>query len=89
MAFLDIAWGPCFDGFYRSPSYSVSVHIGFGLLALPLSFLFVRWIELPALRVRGEFLKARSPAIRYAPWLAWGLNLAGVVGLIYTSRGHE
>jgi hypothetical protein len=44
----------------------------FGLLALPLSFLFVRWIELPALRIRGEILKTRSPWILCAPWLAWG-----------------
>jgi peptidoglycan/LPS O-acetylase OafA/YrhL len=62
------------------------VHIGFGLLALPLSFLFVRWIELPTLRIRGELLKAGSPAVRYAPWLAWGLSLVGVIGLIYLSR---
>jgi peptidoglycan/LPS O-acetylase OafA/YrhL len=66
--------------------FPVWVHIGFGLLALPLSFLFVRWIELPALRIRGEMLKAKSPVIRYAPWLAWGLSLVGVIGLIYFSH---
>jgi peptidoglycan/LPS O-acetylase OafA/YrhL len=59
------------------------MHIVFGLLALPLSFLFVRWIELPALRVRGEILKAKSPWINYAPWLAWGLCLVGVIALLY------
>jgi peptidoglycan/LPS O-acetylase OafA/YrhL len=60
--------------------------VGFGLLALPLSFLFVRWIELPTLRIRGELLKAGSPAVRYAPWLAWGVSLVGVIGLFYFSR---
>jgi peptidoglycan/LPS O-acetylase OafA/YrhL len=63
--------------------FPVWVNIGFGLLALPLSYLFVRWIELPTLRIRGEFLKRGSPAVRYTPWLAWGLNLVGVAGLIY------
>ena len=76
--------------FYRrlvsTSELSVWVHIGFGFLALPLSFLFVRWIELPTLRIRGELLKAGSPAVRYAPWLAWGLSLVGVIGLIYLSR---
>jgi peptidoglycan/LPS O-acetylase OafA/YrhL len=68
------------------PDSPVWVNVGFGLLGLPLSFLFVRWIELPTLRIRGEFLKAGSPAVRYAPWLAWGVSLVGVVGLIYFSR---
>jgi peptidoglycan/LPS O-acetylase OafA/YrhL len=76
--------------FYRrlvsTSEVPVWVHIGFGLLALPLSFLFVRWIELPTLRIRGELLKAGSPAVRYAPWLAWGLSLVGVIGLISLSR---
>lgn len=61
------------------------LHIVFGLLALPLSFLFVRWIELPTLRIRSEILKARSPWIHCAPWLAWGLSLVGVIGLFYFS----
>jgi peptidoglycan/LPS O-acetylase OafA/YrhL len=76
--------------FYRrlvsTSELSVWVHIGFGFLALPLSFLFVRWIELPTLRIRGELLKAGSPTVRYAPWLALGLSLVGVIGLIYLSR---
>ena len=66
--------------------FPVWVHIGFGLLALPLSYIFVRWIELPTLRIRGELLKAGSPVVRHAPWLAWGVSLVGVCGLIYFSR---
>lgn len=62
----------------------VWMRIVFGLLALPLSYLFVRWIELPTLRKRGKMLKARSAWIRRAPWLAWGLSLVGVLGLIYS-----
>ena len=53
---------------------------------LPLSYIFVRWIELPTLRIRGELLKAGSPVVRHAPWLAWGVSLVGVCGLIYFSR---
>jgi hypothetical protein len=67
-------------------SFPEWIHVGFGLLALPLSFLFVRWIELPALRIRNEVLKARSPAVGYAMWFAWGVNLVGFIGLIYLSR---
>ncbi len=44
----------------------VWLNIVFGLLALPLSFLFVRWIELPTLRIRGDMLRANSPWIRCA-----------------------
>ena len=78
--------GPLYRRLLSVSGFPVWVHIGFGLLALPLSFLFVRWIELPVLRIRSEVLKARSPAVRYAPWLAWGVNLVGVIGLIYFSR---
>jgi peptidoglycan/LPS O-acetylase OafA/YrhL len=78
--------GALFRRLLSISGFSVWVHIGFGLLALPLSFLFVRWIELPTLRIRGELLKAGSPAVRYAPWLAWGVSLVGVIGLIYFSR---
>jgi peptidoglycan/LPS O-acetylase OafA/YrhL len=78
--------GALFRRLLSISEFSVWVHIGFGLLALPLSFLFVRWIELPTLRIRGELLKVGSPAVRCAPWLAWGVSLVGVIGLIYFSR---
>ena len=52
------------------PETPIWVNIGFGLLALPLSYLFVRWIELPTLRIRGELLKTGSPAV--------GFRLAGL-----------
>ena len=62
------------------------MHVGYGLLALPISFLFVRCIEISTLRIRAEFLKAGSPAVHSVPWLARGLNLIGAIGLIYISR---
>ena len=72
---------------YRRVSHSAAdpvwLNIAFGLLALPLSFLFVRWIELPVLRIRGDMLKVKSPWIPFAPWLAWGLSSVGLIGLVY------
>ncbi len=61
----------------------VWMNIIFGLLALPLSYFFVRWIELPGLRGRDAMLKSKSGWIAWAPWIAWGLNLVGLVGLLY------
>jgi peptidoglycan/LPS O-acetylase OafA/YrhL len=57
--------------------------ICFGLLALPVSYLFVRWIELPSLRKREEALKAKSRWIRLAPWIAWGLNTIGLLAICF------
>jgi peptidoglycan/LPS O-acetylase OafA/YrhL len=61
--------------------FPVWLGVASGLLALPISYLFVRWVEMPVLRVRGEMLKSGSPWVGYAPMLAWGLSLVGVVGL--------
>lgn len=57
----------------------VLLHVGYGLLAFPLSYGFVRWIEQPALRARNRMLGAKSPLIAHATWVAWGLSLAGLV----------
>ena len=55
------------------------------LLALPISYAFVRWIELPTLRLRSRMLKSRSPLIACAPYLAWGVSLIRIAGLIYAA----
>jgi peptidoglycan/LPS O-acetylase OafA/YrhL len=64
----------------------VWLRVSCGLLALPLSFLFVRYIEIPSLRIRGEAIKGKSVWVRCSPWFAWGLNLVGVIGLAYLAR---
>lgn len=68
--------------------WSVGMGILVSLLALPISYAFVRWIELPTLRLRSRMLKGRSPLIAYAPYLAWGVSLIGIAGLIYAA-GHR
>lgn len=65
--------------------WSVPTGIFVSLLALPISYAFVRWIELPTLRLRSRMLKQRSPLIAYAPYLAWGVSLIGIAGLIYAA----
>ncbi len=56
-----------------------------GLLALPVSYLFVRCIELPTLRFRGQMLRDRSRWVYYAPYLAWSLSLVGIVALVHAA----
>ncbi len=75
--------GPLYRRLFAVSDFPVWIHVVFGLLALPLSFLFVRYVELPTLGIRGKVLKSGSRVIRYAPWLAWGLNLVGVIRLVY------
>jgi peptidoglycan/LPS O-acetylase OafA/YrhL len=61
----------------------VWLKIIYGFIALPMSYLFVRFIELPCLRWRNRQLEAKSSIIGYAMWLAWGLNFLGLAGLAY------
>lgn len=81
-----------FPGYFLGAAYRktfeveqnpVALDVFCGLLALPVSYLFVRFVELPCLARRNQALKAKSPWVGRAIWLAWGLSLIGFGGLIF------
>ena len=75
-------FGALYRRVFSDTSVPVWLQVILGLLALPVSYFFVRLIEEPCLRQRARALKVESPWISRSPWIAWGLNGIGIVGLI-------